>query len=285
MRHRAFFFVCTFVLCFLAGCKDVTPIGGTPPPKTYRTAVSLSPGAAELITSKLTNVSLVGRTAACNWPVTNTNIPVVMKGVKPNYEQIAQLRPAIVVYDDLLFTNAAEIDKFKELGIDTFAVTGNSIEEFEKCIYKLGRTFHSESVCSEYVDNIEAAISAAKGAPPAKKLKVAVLMPGSGSEHYIAGSDSFVADVIRKSQGEFVGPKGDRFLPASAENLVSLNPDVIISAGLGKSIENDPRLQSIVAVKTKRVMSVDPDILLRRGARVNSLIRGIYDILSETARN
>ena len=284
MRRCAFFFALFALLLLISGCKkSQQQIGGIPLAKRYTTVVSLSPGATELISSKLTNVRLIGRTAQCNWPTTNAKLPIVMKGVKPNYELIAELKPGIVLYDDLLFQEA-DIAKFKELGIDTFAIKGNTLTDFEKCVFQLGRTFHGESNCSEYVDNIDAAVAAAKGSPPSKKLKVAVLMPGEGSEHFIVGTESFIADVIRASNGEIVGPKGASFVPTSAESLVSMNPDVIISAGAGAAIEKDPRLQSISAIRAKRVIPVNPDILLRRGARVNLLIRGIYDILSEAGR-
>ena len=283
MRRCAFFFALFTLLLLISGCKSGQEhFGGKPPTKTFPTAVSLSPSASELISSKLSSVKVLGQTAQCNWPASITKIPIVMKGVKPNYELIAQLNPSIVVYDDQLFAGS-DIEKFKELGIDTFAITGNSIEEFERCIFKLGSKFHHETNCSEYVDTINAAIGAAEGAPPAKTLKVAVLMPGSGSEHFIVGTDSFLADVVRKSQGEIVGPKGDKFVPVSAESLVSMNPDVIICSGAGTTVENDSRLQTVAAVRMKRVIAVDPDILLRRGARVNNLIRGIYNILSEAA--
>lgn len=283
MRIRAFFFALVSALLFIAGCKSGTEhFGGTPPPKRYPTVVSLSPGASEIMGSKITSVKILGHTAQCNWPATTATIPIVMKGTKPNYELIAQLKPSIVVYDDLLFSES-DVQKFKELGIETFAITGNTLEQFERCVLKLGSTFHHETTCSDYVDTIHAAAGAAAGSPPAKKLKVAVLMPGSASEHYIVGTESFLADVVRKSQGEIVGPKGDRFVPASAESLVAMNPDVIICSGIGTAIESDSRLQSISAIKLKRVIPVDPDILLRRGARVNNLIRGIYNILSEAA--
>lgn len=282
MRTRAFFFLVALVVSLLCACDKPTQAGGTAPPKFYASAVSLSPGATELISSKLVGLQFIGRTSQCNWPGTVTRVPVVMSGVKPNYEQIAKMKPSVVLYDEQLFSDA-DLAKFKEIGIDLFAIRGNSIEEFERCIYEMGRTFHVETNCSEYVDAIHAAVAAAEGSPPAKKLKVAVMLPGKGSEHLIAGSESFQADVVRKSQGEVVGPKGDRFVSFNAESFVAQNPDVIICAGSSDSIEKDSRLQTILAVRKKRVFPVDPDILLRRGARVPNLIRGIYAILSEAS--
>src|SRR5688572_17311240 len=119
MRFRAFFFAFIAVLSVTAGCKrSLQQVGGTAPAKQYATVVSISPSATELLSSKVTNVTLLGRTAQCNWPSTNAKVAVVMKGVKPNYEQIVQHKPEVVVYDDQLFPDHADIAKFKELGID-----------------------------------------------------------------------------------------------------------------------------------------------------------------------
>lgn len=275
MRTSAFFFATLALLAALAGCKqDTFIVGGTPPSKIYKTAVSLSPGATEIVSSNIYGLKLVGRTASCNFPNPNSPAEVVMSGVKPNYERIAELKPDIILYDDGLFSEA-DLAKLKELNIETVAITGKTVDEFEQSLYLLGSKLHGESVMSEYVDRIHSASEAAAGNPPAKELKVAVMMPGKGTEHMIAGTQSFVADEVRKAQGTPVGPDGTEFVAASAESLVSLNPDVIVSAGKADAIEKDPRLQSIAAIKNKRVLSADPDIVLRRGSRVDKLIRGL----------
>jgi len=50
MRSRAIFLSFLFVLTLLAGCQDEgAGSGGTPNPKRYATAVSLSPGATEIL--------------------------------------------------------------------------------------------------------------------------------------------------------------------------------------------------------------------------------------------
>jgi ABC-type Fe3+-hydroxamate transport system substrate-binding protein len=284
MRHRAFFFFVMLLCVALIGCKSqMLQHGGTPPPKRYRTAVSLSPSTTEIVAGSLYSTSLVGKTAQCNYPATSDKVAVVMNGVKPNYERIAELRPEIIVYDDHLFSKA-DIDKFAAMNIETFAMKGDTIEEFEESLFDIGTKFHGESNISEYVDRIHAAMSAAAGAPPAKKFKVAIMIPGKGSEHLIAGTRSFVADVVRKAQAEPVGPDSNQFVSASAESLVALNPDVIVSSGDGTAIQNDPRLQSIEAVKKKRIAFVNADYLLRRGGRVDKLIKELYGYFFTKAR-
>lgn len=259
-----------------AGCRDEgIGLGGKENPKKYSTAVSLSPGATEILGSRMYGITIVGRTAQCNFPNPNMKSPVVMKGVKPNYEEIIRLKPSLVLYDDALFSEQ-DLAPIKEAGIETFAITGNTIDEFVVCLHRLGTLARGETQLSEYADLIFGASSVAAGAPPTPKPKVAIVMPGNGGEHMIAGTRSFVADVVRHAQGDPVGPDSNMFETASIESLVQLNPDVIVSAGLADSIRKDPRLATIKAVRESRILETDPDIALRRGSRVDKLINGLY---------
>ena len=283
MRTGAFLFALIALVAALAGCKDdANKVWGKENPERFQTAVSLSPGASEILGARLFGITIVGRTEQCNWPSV-PKAPIVMKGVKPNFEQIAEIKPAIIVYDDQLFS-AEDVAKIKELGIETFAITGNTVDEFTDCLFDLGTKMHGETSMSDYVDTIRAAVSQAEGAPPKRTLKVAVMMPGGGSEHMIVGTKSFLADVVRKAQGEPVGPDADKFVPANAEALVSMNPDVIFCVGKADQISKDPRLQSISAIKSKQVLPVNGDVFLRRGGRVEKLISVIYGYLAATAQ-
>lgn len=276
MRARAFSIVFISLFAFLAGCRDEgMGIGGVPNPERIASAVSLSPGSTEILGSRLYGVNLIGRTAQCNFPNPNSKAEIIMKGVKPNYERIAELKPGIVVYDDMLFSKE-DLKPIEDANIPTYAITGNTVEEFIQCLHQLGKRMNGETSLSEYADLIYGAMAVASGAPPSPKPKVVVMMPGGGAEHMIAGTKSFVADVVRKAQGDVIGPDADRFVPVSAEALVDWNPDVIVSAGDPASLLKDPRLQTLAAVKNNRVLPGDPDYLLRRGSRVDKLITGLY---------
>ncbi len=59
---------------------------------------------------------------------------------------------------------------------------------------------------------------------------------------------------------------------------MALNPDVLLVAeeksGTGATaIVSDPRFRTVNAIRSKRARLVPPDLALRRGARVDELIR------------
>jgi iron complex transport system substrate-binding protein len=63
---------------------------------------------------------------------------------------------------------------------------------------------------------------------------------------------------------------------------VSFNPDVILVPGTkfdvsgADKVLKDPRFATVSAVKQKRVIVLDADILLREGQRVDQLIKAVH---------
>ena len=266
----------------VVGCKPA-PEGVRFPirPKMYRTVASLSPGTTEVVASLSYNIVLVGRTASCNYPPNVLKAPVVAQ-VKPDYEKLKKANPDIVVYDASLYKDE-DIAEIKKLGIDTYEFKAKTVEDFAQEVLKFGTLAGVEMDASAYADKMLQERSAAMGKLSGSTPKVALIMPGKGGEHYIAGTKSFQADVIRSSGGEPVGPDQDKYVPIDAEALIQLNPDMIITAGDPNTLIADPRLKSLPAIAKLKVRGIEADYATRMGFRVEkeiSLInRSIMDML------
>lgn len=300
--------------CFLllAGCgPEMQHIGGKDRPKEYRAIVSLSPSLTELIGQYGDMTRLVGRTAADNYPLflsSNPKLQVVVSGVKPNYEKIRSLNPDLVVYDKSLY-NEDDVAKLKDLGVELFEFDADTLDDFIRELYRLAKTVGGELQMSEYVDKINAARSAATELTGGRKPKTAVLMGGDGGEFMILGKDSFQAEVLTISGAEVVGPASDEFVPLNAEALVGWNPEVILIASEAamkqwaemaptqslkdqrtgavlaprvapEALLRDARLASTTAIQKKQIASLNPDVILRKGARVDRLIDGVSRFIS-----
>lgn len=277
----------TIFSVFLAGCAESPQRAGGVPNKTPVTSVvSLSPSTTELV--QILNFSgiLKGRTQADDFPPTVANLPVVAS-VKPDYEKITEIKPNLVLLDASLY-NEGDMAKIKELGFETYVVDAKTVKEFETEVYELGAKIAGEMNASEYVDKIRAQTEAAQANMLDPRPKVAVIMPGEGTEHWINGVDSFLSDVIRSAGGEPVGPKADRFVSLSPEFFLTVDPDVIVvpfavvrdkreetqrnAERVFRTVSNDPRLRNLRALKRGAVVPVDQNVLLRRGSRVDRLI-------------
>ncbi|MBI5708221.1 MAG: ABC transporter substrate-binding protein [Armatimonadetes bacterium] len=266
----------------LAGCsKPMRDWGGYPREFALKSAVSLSPGATEIVRQKTPNIAILGLTAECNYPELEPKQPKVMKGVKPDYELIASLNPSLVVYDKDLFSDA-DVQKFKDLGMKTYGFYGKTLEEFADSLYQYGKLAGGETDISEYVSTFLSIADQGRKEPMNPKPKVAIMIPGNGTDPLIAGVNTLQADVVRAAGAEPVGPDATIFVPVNAEWLIKTNPDAIMIAGTNESIEKDPRFQGIAAIKTKRFAHMNQDIALRRGARLDIFVRETRNYLMRT---
>jgi len=250
--------------------------------KTYTTIASLSPSTTEIAASMAFSVKLVGRTASDNFPPsvmgtkapdgspTSPGIPIVAQ-VKPDYEKLKAANPGLIVYDAGIY-NDQDIQQIKALGIDTFEFKAMTVEGFEKEVMQFGQKLAVESMASEYVDKIEGEARAAQAEKLNPVPKVAFLIPGPNGQHMIAGTKSFQADVVRLCGGTLVGPDADRFVPINEEELIQLNPDMILTAGAPEPLMGDARLKSLTAIAKVHVRGLDQDIAVRRGYRVQNFI-------------
>lgn len=282
-RFLSLSFLFAVVAFLVAGCSlKEQPMMFKRRPKFYRAVVSLSPSTSEIIASTISYSHLAGRTAADNYPAGSfARIPIVAS-VKPDYEKLAKLKPDLLIYDGSLY-NAQDVAKLKSLGADMYAFDPQTVEDYVKQVFEMAALIGGEAMTSTNLDRVLVEESAAKSHQNSNPPKVAVIMPSETNDHWIAGTDSFLANVTKVSGGTPVGPSGKVFVKLTPELLISQNPDVIIASVVSKTdtkafeaLLKDPRLQSVNAIKNKRVTPILGDILLRRGCRVDQLIKGFY---------
>ncbi|MCC7434373.1 MAG: ABC transporter substrate-binding protein [Methanoregulaceae archaeon] len=272
------------VLSLMVGCaKPDSGVGGQPAPKVYKSVVSLSPSSSEIAGIVFLR-EFRGRSESCDQPGHVKEAPVVMKGLKPDYEKIVAIKPDCVVYDPDLFQQS-DIDKFKELGIDTFPLgKGDTVDEFIDMIYEFSKFTQAETLGSEYVDKIVRERSTALASAPTPPVSVAMLMSSNGAEHMISGTESFIADVIRSGGGKPVGPSGRLFMTMNAESFMAMDPDIVIVAGAPDGFLNDPRFKNMSAVKRKTVYGTNPSVALRKGAFVERFIKRVSELVQNFKR-
>jgi len=283
MRLALPLLVLSFALC-LSGCADkhvVLPRR----PKMIRSIVSLSPGTSEIIASDADSTTLKGRTAACNFPGNMMGPIPIVASTKPDYEKIQGIKPDLIVYDKGLYSDQ-DIEKLKSTKAELFGIDAETVDDFVKELYLLGSKLAWETRFNDYIERIQQEKVSAESAPLNPKPRVAIVMPGSGGNDMICGTKGFLADVVKISGGEMVGPAIDNFGMLNAEAFVGQNPDVIVTGGTKgdlsslKMIQDDPRFKTINAVKLNRIQPLDQDVLYRRGGRVDNLIKAMHQVIS-----
>ena len=98
-----------------------------------------------------------------------------------------------------------------------------------------------------------------------------------------AGPTSFIGDLIMRAGGSnIVDDRGTQYPTLSAEAIVARDPEVIVLTDIGgevtvASVSARPGWAGIGAVRTGRVVAIDPNIVNRAGPRV-------VDALEQLAR-
>jgi len=282
--RRALPFLFLLILMAVSGCSD-KQVQLPRRPKFYRSIVSLSPSTSEVIASCGDIQTLKGRTAACNFPDNMMKPIPIVASVKPDYEAIQKIHPDLIVYDKDLYSDQ-DIEKLKSTGADFFFIDAVTLADYVKELYVLGSKLAWETRFNDYIARIDSERSTAAAAPYSPAPKVAIVLPGSNGDDLICGTDGFLGDIVKICSGVIVGPKGKQFVPLNAEAFVALNPDVIIVGG-SKTDRNqpglvmaDPRFKTITAVKQGRVKAMKSDVLLRRGQRVDELIKALHALMA-----
>jgi ABC-type Fe3+-hydroxamate transport system substrate-binding protein len=191
-----------------------------------------------------------------------------------------------VVYDGDLFSGD-EVEKIRQLGIETFAFSPKNLKEYELLVTQLASRAHRELTASTQLDSIHGSILMARQDAPNPPVTGMFVTVGGG-DYLVAGTKSFLADIASNAGIKVVGPDTTKFEPMSAEAIVQANPSMIFVAGReaqGLEVARDPRLAAVRAVQSEQIYAVDPDLLLRRGARVKLLIDSLSRIMIAKGTN
>lgn len=279
MLRRGALGLLTFIsLAVLAGCQSGPVIGGQPRATAAPTVVSLSPSTTELTSKFDLNRTLIGRSSSCNFPPTSIDsAEIVMEGTVPDYEKIAALKPDVVIYDKSLFSEN-EVGKIDQLGIKTVSWDPLTFEDYRKQLFTMASAIGGEMTTSEYIDSVFRGFAQARGVLSEKGISNPGMMMliGQPGSYLAPGTDSFWADILRQCGVNPLGPKAKAFAPINVEAIVQADPQVIFtSTGVGAKVLGDPRLQTVAAVKNKRVYEIETDVLVRRGARIDMLVDSI----------
>ena len=276
------------MIALLFGCgAPSSGVANPPKEKIYSKVVSLSPSTSELIGELGAGTYLVGRSASCDRPEQMMNVKIVVNGTTPDYEQITELAPDLIVYDKSLYSDEV-VAKLQALGFETLELNAQTIDEFRDFCEKLASRIAIEMTMSRYLDKVYQSVALASGRKTTKPRTTILL--GDGSEGYLVmGVKGLQAFVIEKCGATPIGVDGEKFAEMNLEKLIDLDPEIIYSDGSAAAVLSDARLQGLSAVKNKHVYNIDGKDILRFGARMHTIIDEIglkvYEMpVSEVAR-
>lgn len=250
---------------------------GPAPPSAQRDApppqriVSISPSVTEILYAVGAWPQVVAVSQYCTYPDDVVNKPRVNGWGTTNLEQVAMLKPDLVIGVDAQQPFLGE--KLNALGIRGMFVKSQNLADILAAIREVGGAAGHERAAAELAEQIKNGIeevrTKATGRSRPRVLCVVDRVPGTLRDMYAATRGSFLDELIGVAGGESIAPPaayGYGYALITKEAIISLNPDVIIEmvqGAKGRFAENPGEvwgeLAEVSAVRNGRIHSVkDP---------------------------
>ncbi len=249
--------------------------------------VTLANGSGEVVAVLGGGDRVVGRDETSSAPEIS-GAPIVTSSHEINVESVLGVTPDLVLIDASSGPQEA-IDSIRSAGITVVEVPEAwTIAEIAPKVEAIGSAIGAPVEAITYVAGLTAASEQMSLAPTPK---VAFLYVRGTSAIYLLGGEGSGADsLIRESGGTDVGAQAELgpFTPLTAEEIVRLNPDVLLvmtkgleSVGGIDGLVELPGVAQTKAAATRAVIEVDDTLLLSFGPRTGDLINAMNEALTE----
>ncbi|HLM58129.1 MAG TPA: ABC transporter substrate-binding protein [Pyrinomonadaceae bacterium] len=255
--------------------------------------ISLSPNTTEILEGVGAFPRVVAVSDYCKFPPDAARLPKVGGWNNPNLEQIAGLRPDLVVFSEPQAQFVQE--KIEAMGIKTLAVPGQTIEDAYTSIERVGRATGDEEAARRLIERTRGTVEEMRarttGLPRRRVLCVVDRVPGTLRDIYTAAPGSFIAQLIEAAGGEAVSPpSGQLWGKMQKEAVVALDPDVVIDLMMqpeGRFAEDSRavwgELSTLRAVRDGRVHALRDETLLHPSQFVGDTARRFAEIIHPEA--
>lgn len=206
-------------------------------------------------------------------------------GVKPNVEKIVALKPDLVVS---LKISGAPLEQIAAQGITVLVVDPRGLADATRTAILLGQAVGADGqkLAKEIQDGLDAV--RLKAASVARKRVFHEVDASDPTKLFTAGPGSFIHDLIELVGGANIAAKAASPFPQfSPEEVIRADPEVIVlgDAGYGVTVEqvlSRPGWSTITAVKNRRIVPADPNLVHRPGPRLPLAAETYLRIVSET---
>lgn len=242
--------------------------------------VSGLPSVTEMLYALDLGDRVVGVTSNCNYP------PQALKkekigGFFLNLEKVVSLKPDLVIMVEE--AQKRDIEKFKNYGLPVYAIDPRSVADVMETLIKLGKLTGKERVAASLVARMKSRLAALQPRSFSLELilkkRPKVLAIIGNNPLIVVGGGTFIDDIMKQAGAENIAGSSRAAYPQySFENLMKENPEyLIVPRGVitEKELLRDPRWRQLSAVREKKILVIDADILSRPGPRVIDAVEEI----------
>lgn len=261
----------------LWACGSSAAPGGDP------RIVSLSPSATEIVAALGASDQLVGVDDYSTYPDLVARLPKVGSYLTPNLEVIVQLRPTLVIVDDVHGEAARALEG---AGLTTLECPIHALPDVEAGLKKVGAKLGRTAEADTAIEAIEAAKTRAlDNRPQGKRPRVLAIIDrdvGGVGNVVAAGPGSYLDELLALTGGENVlSSSGSRYPKISLEEILRAQPDIVIDVSHSAVEDNNSAWVGvqIPAVANHRVKSANAAYLLAPSPRLPAALADIARML------
>lgn len=260
-------------------------------PAQPKRIVSLVPAVTETLYALGIGDSVVGVTKYDDYPQEAQQKAeyVFDDSLKPNTEQILKLNPDLVI---LGMQDEKTVTAIQNLKIPVVQFNPQTLSSTYDTLLKIGQITNQQNEAQKLVNamqqkekNIEQKVA---GIKDSDRPKVWIEVDPN---LFTAGEGTFLNELITKAGGQNIASDVKDWAQYSAEQVIAKNPQVIFNTysyyipNVKEMILARPTWQNIDAVKNKRVVNLDSDMVTRPGPRIvdgmESIAKALYPDLSD----
>ncbi len=235
--------------------------------------VSTAPSNTEILFALGLGSRVVGVSELDDYPPEAKAIPKIGGFLQVNRELVVARTPDLVLGT---LGDEEALAPIAKTGVPVLIFNPLSLEGVYASIAAIGQATGATTQATALVASLKAQVQAVSDAA-AKTGTSPTVFYALDNTLWTAGPGSFVDELIHLAHGTNVadksaGPATKDFFQLAAEQLVALDPDVILLPNTAyksaKEFTSDPRFASLKAVKDGRVMVIDDVIVTRPGPRI-----------------
>jgi iron complex transport system substrate-binding protein len=249
-------------------------------PSRPKRILSLSPTATENLFAVGAGKQVVAVDEFSNYPARAPRTK--LSGFRPNAEAIAEYRPDLV----LLHTGGEIVDQLRALRIRVIqlpaaATLGQAYNEIVQVGRATGHPEAAQRIVRSMKTRITAAVASAKKSGSTRLSVYHELT----TDYYSASSRTFIGHVYRlfglRNIADAAADANSGYPKLSAEHIIASSPDLIVLADskcCGQSyatVAARPGWATIKAVRNRRVIRADDDVVSRWGPRIVGFVRAV----------
>lgn len=242
--------------------------------------VSLTPSATEVIAALGAQNELVGVDEYSDFPVAVKQLPKVGSFLAPNLEVIVQLKPTVVIVDDIHGQTAGAL---RDNGIRVVECAMHALPDLRAALHAVGDQIGRKQEADVAVAKIDAAVDRASAHRPAQHPRVLAVIDreAGGLGNLVAvGPGSWVDELLAVAGADNVLlTSGVRYPKVSLEEVLRGQPEVILDLSQANTDLSPWSQADVPAVRDRRVKAL-PAFVSRPTVRIDEALGLLQEALA-----